>query len=267
VRVLGSYPGRDPLRPACVDFERLARPGAARTARLRSRPRSGRAAPSLSPRQLVELGSNENPYGASPRARDAIQRALDEHPHLSRSARRRLKRALAAHHGVQPANLLLGNGSHELLMQFAQCSPGQAMKSSHRSSASRCTRSPRRPRAHAFGSGTCITARKRNAARSRPGCHCALASARARWSTWPTPTIRPAPGIRPTLFEAFMALGAGSDVVVVVDEAYAEFTDAPDYASALPLVTRHPNLVVTRTFSKAYALAGLRVGFAVATMA
>ncbi|MBN8262491.1 MAG: aminotransferase class I/II-fold pyridoxal phosphate-dependent enzyme, partial [Xanthomonadales bacterium] len=43
-----------------------------------------------------------------------------------------------------------------------------------------------------------------------------------------------------------------------------EFADAPDYASALPLVARHPNLVVTRTFSKAYALAGLRVGFAVA---
>jgi histidinol-phosphate aminotransferase len=53
-------------------------------------------------------------------------------------------------------------------------------------------------------------------------------------------------------------------VLVVVDEAYAEFVDAPDYASALPLVARHPNLVVTRTFSKAYALAGLRVGFAVA---
>ena len=53
-------------------------------------------------------------------------------------------------------------------------------------------------------------------------------------------------------------------VIVVVDEAYAEFVDAPDFASALPLVTRHPNLVVTRTFSKAYALAGLRVGFAVA---
>ena len=53
-------------------------------------------------------------------------------------------------------------------------------------------------------------------------------------------------------------------VIVVVDEAYAEFVDAPDYASALALVARHPNLVVTRTFSKAYALAGLRVGFAVA---
>jgi histidinol-phosphate aminotransferase len=53
-------------------------------------------------------------------------------------------------------------------------------------------------------------------------------------------------------------------VLVVVDEAYAEFVDAPDYASALPLLAQHPNLIVTRTFSKAYALAGLRVGFAIA---
>jgi histidinol-phosphate aminotransferase len=54
------------------------------------------------------------------------------------------------------------------------------------------------------------------------------------------------------------------DVVVVVDEAYAEIADAPDYASALSLLPAHRNLVVTRTFSKAYALAGLRVGYAIA---
>ena len=54
------------------------------------------------------------------------------------------------------------------------------------------------------------------------------------------------------------------DVIVVVDEAYAEFVSAPEYASALSLVSEHPNLVVTRTFSKAHALAGLRVGYAIA---
>jgi histidinol-phosphate aminotransferase len=53
-------------------------------------------------------------------------------------------------------------------------------------------------------------------------------------------------------------------VVVVVDEAYAEVADAPDFASALPLLGAYPNLVVTRTFSKAYALAGLRIGYAIA---
>jgi histidinol-phosphate aminotransferase len=64
-------------------------------------------------------------------------------------------------------------------------------------------------------------------------------------------------------FEAFL-VDVPAQVLVVVDEAYAEFVDAPDCASALPLLAKHPNLVVTRTFSKAHALAGLRVGYALA---
>jgi len=52
-------------------------------------------------------------------------------------------------------------------------------------------------------------------------------------------------------------------VIPVLDEAYAEFADAADYESGLDLRARHPNLVVLRTFSKAYGLAGLRVGYAV----
>ncbi len=54
------------------------------------------------------------------------------------------------------------------------------------------------------------------------------------------------------------------EVLIVVDEAYAEYVDAPDLSSALRLADRHPNLIVTRTFSKAYGLAGLRVGYLVA---
>jgi histidinol-phosphate aminotransferase len=64
-------------------------------------------------------------------------------------------------------------------------------------------------------------------------------------------------------FESFLTR-VPTDILVVVDEAYVEFVDAPEYASALSLLARHPNLIVTRTFSKAYALAGLRVGYAVA---
>lgn len=52
-------------------------------------------------------------------------------------------------------------------------------------------------------------------------------------------------------------------VTIVIDEAYAEYAVAPDYASAMPLITDHDNVVVSRTFSKVYGLAGLRVGYAV----
>lgn len=54
------------------------------------------------------------------------------------------------------------------------------------------------------------------------------------------------------------------DVLLVVDEAYAEFVDAPDFSSALVYASSAPNVVVTRTFSKAFALGGLRVGWAYA---
>jgi histidinol-phosphate aminotransferase len=54
------------------------------------------------------------------------------------------------------------------------------------------------------------------------------------------------------------------DILVVVDEAYAEYVTDPELPSAVALLPRHPNLIVTRTFSKAYGLAGLRVGYALA---
>jgi histidinol-phosphate aminotransferase len=55
-------------------------------------------------------------------------------------------------------------------------------------------------------------------------------------------------------------------VIAVVDEAYVEYVSAPDYSSALPWLPDLPNLIITRTFSKAYGLAGLRVGFAVSSL-
>jgi histidinol-phosphate aminotransferase len=63
-------------------------------------------------------------------------------------------------------------------------------------------------------------------------------------------------------FETFMAAVPG-DVLVLLDEAYTEFVTDPDAVRGLPLLARYPNLVVLRTFSKAYGLAGLRVGWAI----
>ena len=247
-----------------VDFEALARPGI-RSLRAYD---PGHDLVALRRRfaeaQLVELGSNENPYGASPRARAAIEAALDGIHIYPDPLGGDLKRALAAHNRVEPARLLLGNGSHELLMQFAQvfAGPGDEVVASK------------------FGFAVYALAAQ------AAGASLQAAPALPRDSTsmprgHDLPALRAAVGPRTKLvylanpnnptgtwfgaaeFEAFLA-SLPARVVVVVDEAYAEFVDAPDYASALPLVARFPNLVVTRTFSKAYALAGLRVGFAVA---
>ena len=246
-----------------VDFETLARPG---VRGLRAYD-PGHDLVALRRRyveaQLVELGSNENPYGASPKARQAIVDALDRIHIYPDPLGCDLKRALASHHGIATANLLLGNGSHELLMQFAQvfAGPGEEVVASKfgfavyalaaQAAGAELRLAPALARGHAMPRGHDLAAVLEAIGPRTKLVY--LANPNNPTGTW----------FGAELFADFMSR-VPERVIVVVDEAYAEFVDAPDFASALPLVSRHPNLVVTRTFSKAYALAGLRVGYAVA---
>ncbi len=217
----------------------------------------------FAPGGLVELGSNENPYGPGPRAREAAAAVLGELHRYPDPLGGDLKRALAAKHGVDAAQVILGNGSHELLMQLAQvfAGPGvdvamsqfgfavyaiaaQAVGANLRI-APALPRDAGMPRGHDLDAiATTITPETRLVY---------LANPNNPTGTW----------FAHDAFATFLARVPG-DTLVVIDEAYAEIADAPDFASALPLLAAHRNLVVTRTFSKAYALAGLRVGYAVA---
>ena len=246
-----------------VDFESLARPG---IQRLRAYD-PGHDLVALRRRfveaQLVELGSNENPYGASPKAKQAIVDGLAGIHIYPDPLGGDLKRALADHHGIAPANLLLGNGSHELLMQFAQvfAGPGDEVVASKfgfavyalaaQATGAELRLAPPHPREHAMPRGHDLAALLEAIGPRTKLVY--IANPNNPTGTW----------FGAQAFADFLAR-VPERVIVVVDEAYAEFVDAPDYASALPLIARHSNLVVTRTFSKAYALAGLRVGFAVA---
>lgn len=213
--------------------------------------------------ELVELGSNENPYGPSPAAKAAIRDLLDDLHRYPDPLGGELKRALADRLGVPAPCLLLGNGSHELLMQFAQvfAGPGRDVLASQygfavyalaaQAAGARLVQAPAHGRDHPMPRGHDLDAL---AAAIGPDTRLVyLANPNNPTGTWFTAAA----------FEAFLAR-VPDGVLVVVDEAYAEFVDVPDCASAVPLVARHPNLVVTRTFSKAHALAGLRVGYAVA---
>lgn len=212
---------------------------------------------------LIELGSNENPYGPSARAKEAVLGTVHDSFRYPDPLGADLKRALAATHGVAPAQILLGNGSHELLMQLAQvfAGPGVEVVASQfgfavYAIAAQCVgatlrAAPCNPDTHAMPLGHDLDA---IAAVIGPDTRLVyLANPNNPTGTW----------YGADAFAAFMAK-VPAHVVVVVDEAYAEFVDAPDWASALALLPRHPNLLVTRTFSKAYALAGLRVGYALA---
>jgi histidinol-phosphate aminotransferase len=212
---------------------------------------------------LVELGSNENPYGPSPAARGAVLNALHLMHRYPDPRGARLKAALAARHGVQTGQLLLGNGSHELLMQLAQVFAGPGTEVVH-------------PQ---YGFAVFGLAALASGATSRLAPALAVDAAMPlghdvdallRAITSATRLVYIANPNNPTgtwldrgTLERFVD-AVPAEVILVVDEAYAEMADAPDYASALSLIAAHPNLVVTRTFSKAYALAGLRCGYAVA---
>jgi histidinol-phosphate aminotransferase len=214
---------------------------------------------------LAELGSNENPLGPSPRVLAAIDAALPELLRYPDPKGGALKAALAAHLGVGADQITLGNGSHELLMLIAQCFAdatvsvvfsefGFAVFPIATAAAGAVPiRVPALPRDHAdMPLGHDIEAL---AAAVRDDTRVVyLANPNNPTGTW----------FDDAALERFLAR-VPVTTLVVVDEAYQEYVTAPGLTSALPMLPRHPNLIVTRTFSKAYALAGLRVGYAVSS--
>jgi histidinol-phosphate aminotransferase len=213
---------------------------------------------------IAELGSNENPMGPSPRALRAIRGVLPEAFRYPDPRGSGLKQALASHLGVDEERIALGNGSHELLMLLAQCfgDPKHSIVSSQfgfavfqiatEAAGARRIRVPALPRCH------------RRAPLGHDLAAIAMAVRRDTRIVFlanpnnPTGTWFEDAALR-RLLEA-----VPPDVLVVVDEAYHEYVEAPGLTTALAFAAPHPNLVVTRTFSKAYGLAGLRVGYLVA---
>jgi histidinol-phosphate aminotransferase len=213
---------------------------------------------------IAELGSNENPLGPSPHALEAMRVALADTFRYPDPRGAALKAALALHLGVDAARIALGNGSHELLMMLAQCfaDPAHSVVFSQygfavfpiatAAAGAQPIRVPALPRSHAQAPlGHDLEAL---AAAVRADTRLVyLANPNNPTGTW----------FDDAALERFLAR-VPTDVLVVVDEAYHEYVDAPGVTTALRHADRHPNLIVARTFSKAYALAGLRIGYLVA---
>jgi histidinol-phosphate aminotransferase len=228
---------------------------------------SGHDLPALRARfgdSIAELGSNENPLGPSPRALEAMRAALSETFRYPDPRGLALKTALARKLGVEADRIALGNGSHELLILIAQCfaDPSRSIVFSQYGFA-------------VFPIATAATGAIPLCVPALPATHATAPyghdlDALARAVRADTRIVYVANPNNPTgtwfddaAFDRFIER-IPRDVIVVADEAYSEYVDAPGLSSALRLADRYPNLVVTRTFSKAYALAGLRVGYLVA---
>ncbi len=206
---------------------------------------------------VVRLSSNENPYGPSPAAFDAMRGAFDLAWRYPDEHVEALAEEVARLHGVEPAQVLLGAGSSEILLLAAVAftAPGRPAVAAEPTFESL----PRHARRHgAEALAVSLTADFRHdlpkmlAAAPDPGllyvCN----------PNNPTATITPKAELRALLAKA------PERTVVVVDEAYFHFADSDDFESVIPLVAAHPNLLVTRTFSKIYGMAGLRCGYGVA---
>jgi histidinol-phosphate aminotransferase len=213
---------------------------------------------------IAELGSNENPLGPSPLALEAMRGALADSFRYPDPRGAALKVALGRHLSISEECIALGNGSHELLMLLAQCfaDPAHSVAYSQygfavfpiatAATGAQPICVPALPRTHASAPlGHDLNA---IAAAIRPDTRLVyLANPNNPTGTW----------FGDAALETFLAR-VPEQVLVIVDEAYHEYVDAAELSSALRFAARHPNLIVTRTFSKAYALAGLRVGYLVA---
>ena len=212
-------------------------------------------APEAAASGVVRLSSNENPYGPSPAAFDAMRKAFDLAWRYPDEAADALVSDIARLHGVTDDHVLLGDGSSEILKlcaaaftgpgrsvvmadptfeaiaRYAQAAGGEAVKvplaPGHRHDLVKML---------ATGAGLVYVCNPNN----------------------PTASLTPATELRASLAR----VPAGT--TVLVDEAYAHYAESADWESVIPRIADHPGLIVARTFSKVYGMAGLRCGYAVA---
>ena len=203
--------------------------------------------------RIIKLASNENPLGVSPRARAAIEAAL---PELARYPDGfDLTKALSRKLGVGMDRIVLGNGSNDVLEMVAGAllAPGRSAVYAQHAFAVY-------PLATQARGAKSIVVPATNYGHDLPGMLKAI-EPETRVVFVANPNNPTGTLLAGGELEAFLR-AAPADVVVVIDEAYNEYLPAAVRYDSLPWLARHRNLVITRTFSKAYGLAGLRVGYA-----
>jgi len=229
----------------------------------------------------VRLNSNENPYGPSPMALRAMTDAFslvwrypDEHADI-------LIETLAKINGVNQDQILLGDGSGEILKLCASAFTGPMLSGTDRSVP---LARPTRGGELTFmpGRGKMIAADPTfeailNHARissaeivkvplSKNFSHdlTKMREAASEGLIYVCNPNNPTASITPKSEMREFIAQVPRQTMIIVDEAYVHYADSPDYESVIPMIKDHPNLIVARTFSKIYGMAGLRCGYCVA---
>ncbi len=204
--------------------------------------------------ESIKLASNENPLGPSPRVLEAVQAELAQLTRYPDGGAFALRQALARHHDIDPLCITVGNGSNDVLDMIARVFLWHGRESLFSQ--------------YAFAvyplSSMAVGAELRVAPASDYGHDLDAMRAMVNERTgvvWiANPNNPTGTRLDRDALYAFIAT-LPSEVIVVVDEAYIDYVTLPDHPDASAWLADFPNLIVTRTFSKAYGLAALRVGY------
>ena len=204
---------------------------------------------------LVKLSANENPLGSSPGAREAFLRASDDLATYPDPAAEKLRAAIAAKHDLDPARIICGTGSDELLQIAAGsfAGPGDEVLyvrygfaiydiAARRSGATPVVAPDRDYGTDVDALLASVTDKTRVVFLANPNN--------------PTGTMAPRSEI------ARLHAGLRGDILLVLDQAYAEYLNADEDDGGLELAKTATNVLITRTFSKIFGLAAERIGWA-----
>jgi histidinol-phosphate aminotransferase len=223
---------------------------------------AGGAAPTPRSEATILLDSNENPLGPGRAAMDALTRAFVDagrYPTNARPSMGDLREAIARRVSVKPENVSMGSGSWELLRI--------AVRLYTSSSRPLVTAAPTFELPEKMAEQLGVGVRRVPVDKDGRIDLEAMAQA-ARWAGLvflcnpnnPTSTVHSARAVA----DFVARVGQESpETAILVDEAYHDYVTDPGYATAVPLALEHPNVIVARTMSKAYGMAGMRVGYAV----
>ncbi|MES9899905.1 MAG: histidinol-phosphate transaminase [Sedimenticola sp.] len=203
----------------------------------------------------IKLASNENPLGCSDKAKAAIQAELTDAARYPDGGGFALRNKLAEKHNIDPACITLGNGSNDVLDMIARVflAPGTESLFSQYAFAVYPISS------QAVGATLKMVPARDYGHDLEAMINGVGETTRVVWVANPNnPT---GTWVDSEELENFIA-ALPSDVIVVVDEAYIEYVDESGYPDTSLWLKKYPNLIVTRTFSKVYGLASLRVGYA-----
>ncbi len=207
---------------------------------------------------IVKLASNENPLGPSESSKSAIKQQLSELSRYPDGNLYNLRKTLSEKLAVKPEQLTFGNGSNDVLVLLAEC----FLKEGCSAVFSQYAFVVYPIAIQASGAEGIVVPAKNHG-------HDLEAMAKAIRKDTRMVFLANPNNPTGTAFDAdelklFMGK-VPEDVIVVLDEAYFEYAESVDHPNGVQMLREYPNLVVTRTFSKAYGLAGSRVGYSISS--